>query len=231
MGDEVPDKPQKKQGGSAGASVGVIVTILVLTVAVVGSVIAIVFLTRGSDESDAVSTLEGPTGDEEHVYVRMSVEGYGDIVLELAPEAAPTTVRNFVDLTNEGFYDGLTIHRISKGFVIQGGDPSGDGTGGSDPIKGEFQLNGYDNPIPHKRGVISMARRSNDYNSGSSQFFICLDDVTASSLDGQYASFGWVSSGMDVVDEIAAAPTDTQNERPIKTITITEAKVLPSKPD
>ncbi len=239
-------KPQKKQSGNDGASVGVILVILAVAVVLVGGIITAVLLygggesgagesgaisAPGADESGAVSMLEEPTGDASHVYVQMSFDGFGDVVLELAPEAAPITVQNFVDLTKDGFYDGLTIHRISKNFVIQGGDPKGDGTGGSDPIKGEFESNGYDNPIPHKRGVISMARRSGDNNSGSSQFFICLNDATASQLDGQYASFGWVYSGMDVVDAIAAVPTNAQTERPNQTVTITEAKVLPGKPD
>ena len=230
----MPGKPQKKQSGNDGASVGVILVILAVAIVLVGGVIAAVFLTRGGGESESSSTvspLEGPTGEDAHVYVQMSFDGFGDVVLELAPEAAPVTVQNFVDLTEDGFYNGLTIHRISKNFVIQGGDPSGDGTGGSDPIKGEFLSNGYDNPIPHKRGVISMARRSNDNNSGSSQFFICLSDATASQLDGQYASFGWVYSGMDVVDKIATVETNAQTERPNETITITEAKVLPGRPD
>ncbi len=230
-------KPQKKQSGNDGASIGVILVILAVAVVLIGGVIAAVLLTRGGEgesssaASGAVSPMEEPTGDASHVYVQMSFDGFGDIVLELAPEAAPVTVQNFVDLTEDGFYNGLTIHRISKNFVIQGGDPKGDGTGGSDPIKGEFLSNGYDNPIPHKRGVISMARRSGDNNSGSSQFFICLSDATASQLDGQYASFGWVYSGMDVVDAIAAVETNAQTERPNQTITITEAKVLPGRPD
>lgn len=115
-------------------------------------------------------------------------------------EAAPLTVENFLKLTEEGFYDGLTFHRIIDGFMIQGGDPKGNGTGGSDEtIKGEFSENGVENPLSHTRGAISMAR-SQDYDSASSQFFIVQEDSTY--LDGQYAAFGYVTEGMDVVDKI-----------------------------
>ena len=113
---------------------------------------------------------------------------------------APITVSNFCHLAEEGFYDGLTFHRVVPGFMIQGGDPEGNGTGGSDEnIRGEFAANGVENSIPHTRGTISMAR-SNDYDSASSQFFIMQE--TTPSLDGQYAAFGTVTSGMEVVDAI-----------------------------
>jgi len=132
------------------------------------------------------------------------MEDGGVIDVELDRTAAPITVDNFLKLVNEGFYDGLTFHRVIDGFMIQGGDPDGAGTGGSGQnIKGEFAANGWDNPISHKRGVISMAR-SQDYNSASSQFFITNADSTF--LDGQYAAFGRVTSGMDVVDRIAKSP-------------------------
>lgn len=134
-------------------------------------------------------------------HAKIEVEGFGSIELELNANAAPVTVSNFADLAGAGFYDGLTFHRVISGFMIQGGDPKGDGTGGSDRrIKGEFSANGVVNPIMHKRGVISMAR-SSDYDSASSQFFIVHED--AGSLDGQYAAFGKVTDGMDVVDAIA----------------------------
>ena len=131
------------------------------------------------------------------------------IKLELDHAAAPITAANFVSLAESGFYDGLTFHRIIEGFVMQGGDPEGNGTGGSDEnIVGEFTANGYDNTLSHTRGAISMAR-SNDYDSASSQFFIVHEDSSAS-LDGQYAVFGYVTEGMDVVDAVceAAEPTD-----------------------
>ena len=133
-------------------------------------------------------------------YVEISVENYGKIVVELDSSAAPKTVKNFTKLVKSGFYDGLTFHRIIDGFMIQGGDPEGTGSGGSDKeIYGEFLANGHANPISHTRGVISMAR-ANDPDSASSQFFICHDDATY--LDGNYAAFGYVVEGMDVVDAI-----------------------------
>lgn len=154
------------------------------------------------------------------------VKDYGTITVELDAEAAPKTVENFVSLAESGFYDGLTFHRIMDGFMIQGGDPNGDGTGGSgETITGEFSANGYDNPLSHTRGTISMAR-SSDYDSASSQFFIMQEDTT--SLDGQYAAFGHVTSGMEVVDAICedAQPTDDNGTIPadqqpvIDTITV-----------
>lgn len=130
----------------------------------------------------------------------IKVKNYGSIKLKLDANIAPITVSNFVGLANDGFYNGLTFHRIFKGFMIQGGDPNGDGTGGSkQTIKGEFSANGVDNPLKHTRGVISMAR-SQSYDSASSQFFIMHEDT--SSLDGQYAAFGCAYSGMDIVDKI-----------------------------
>ena len=134
--------------------------------------------------------------------VTIEIENYGTITAELYGEVAPITVENFVKLANEGFYDGLTFHRIIDGFMIQGGDPRGNGTGGSDQnIKGEFAANGVNNPITHQRGVLSMARSSAP-DSASSQFFI-MHQVSPW-LDGQYAAFGCVLEGMDVVDAICA---------------------------
>ncbi|WP_321971056.1 peptidylprolyl isomerase [Paratractidigestivibacter sp.] len=134
-------------------------------------------------------------------HATIEVENYGAIEVALNANVAPITVANFCKLAGESFYDGLTFHRIIKDFMIQGGDPKGDGTGGSDQtIKGEFSQNGVTNPISHVRGTISMAR-SNAYDSASSQFFIM--HKTTTSLDGQYAAFGNVTSGMEVVDAIA----------------------------
>ena len=135
--------------------------------------------------------------------VAIEVQDFGTIELELYPNKAPITVANFEKLVKEGFYDGLTFHRIVKDFMIQGGDPKGDGSGGSDKtIKGEFSQNGFTrNDIKHERGVISMARSSSSNDSASSQFFIMHGD--APYLDGSYAAFGRVTSGMDVVDAIA----------------------------
>ena len=130
----------------------------------------------------------------------ITIKDYGTITVELDANVAPITVENFIKLAKDGFYDGLTFHRIISGFMIQGGDPKGNGTGGSkDNIKGEFAVNGVDNPLSHQRGVISMARAM-DYDSASSQFFICHAD--ASFLDGQYAAFGTVTDGIEVVDAI-----------------------------
>ena len=132
------------------------------------------------------------------------------IKLELDEAAAPKTVANFNKLVSEGFYDGLSFHRIIPGFMIQGGDPVGNGTGGSkENIGGEFASNGFNNPIKHTRGVISMAR-SMDPNSASSQFFIMHAD--APHLDGNYAAFGHVVEGLEVVDEIANTPTDFRDK-------------------
>ena len=134
--------------------------------------------------------------------MEIEVQDYGTIALELDADAAPITVTNFIELAKSGFYDGLTFHRIIEGFMIQGGDPKGNGTGGSEnPIKGEFEANGVKNSISHKRGVISMARQASNYNSASSQFFIMHKDNDT--LDGGYAAFGHVTSGIEVVDAIA----------------------------
>ena len=133
--------------------------------------------------------------------VTIEMENGGVIRAELYPEVAPNTVRNFVSLVQKGFYDGTIFHRVIPGFMIQGGDPKGNGTGGSDKtIRGEFSKNGVENNISHKRGVISMARLQ-DNNSASSQFFIMQED--GDYLDGSYAAFGHVTEGMDVVDKIA----------------------------
>ena len=150
----------------------------------------------GSDisSSDDTKQLSG-----KHQVV-IKVKKYGNIKVELDADTAPISVTNFVNLAKKGFYDGLTFHRIIDGFMIQGGDPSGDGTGGSDEtIKGEFSDNGVENNISHVRGTISMAR-SSENDSASSQFFIVQSDSTY--LDGQYAGFGTVTSGMDIVDKI-----------------------------
>jgi len=134
-------------------------------------------------------------------YAVITVKDLGEIELELDADTAPITVQNFIDLAKDGFYDGLTFHRIIEDFMIQGGDPEGTGRGGSGTnIKGEFTANGVENNISHKRGVISMARAQN-FDSASSQFFIVHED--SPHLDGQYAAFGHVTSGMEIVDKLA----------------------------
>ncbi|MBQ7670875.1 MAG: peptidylprolyl isomerase [Clostridia bacterium] len=137
--------------------------------------------------------------------VKIEVEGFGTMTLELYPEQAPITVKNFLDYVNDGFYDGLTFHRIYRGFMIQGGDPTGTGMGDGKlgKIKGEFKSNGVNNTVSHERGVISMAR-TNVKDSATSQFFICHAD--AKFLDGDYAAFGKLTDGYDVLDAIADVP-------------------------
>ena len=148
----------------------------------------------------ACSKDDNTSGSAGKHHVEIEVQDYGTIAVELDGDAAPITVDNFLKLAKEGFYDGLTFHRIIDGFMIQGGDPRGDGTGGSDEtVVGEFAENGVENPISHVRGTVSMAR-SSDKNSASSQFFIVQTDSTY--LDGQYAAFGHVTDGMDIVDAI-----------------------------
>ena len=155
--------------------------------------------------------------------VIIELENGGKIELELYPEFAPETVKNFEKLVSEGFYDGLIFHRVIKGFMIQGGDPLGNGMGGSEnKIKGEFARNGFaQNTLKHERGVISMARAF-DPNSASSQFFIMHQD--APHLDGSYAAFGKVVSGIEVVDEIASIPTD-YSDRPKIAVRIKKAYI------
>jgi peptidyl-prolyl cis-trans isomerase B (cyclophilin B) len=151
------------------------------------------------------------------VLIEIKFTDFGLVEAELYPEVAPVTVANFVKLVNEGFYDGLTIHRIIKGFVIQGGDPNGDGNGGSkETIIGEFLNNGFDNPLLHEAGVLSMARSSR-FNSASSQFFIVHEE--ASRLNNSYAAFGKVIKGFEIIDTIANVETG-ESDRPLETVVI-----------
>lgn len=147
--------------------------------------------------------------------IEIEIENYGTIKAELYGDVAPITVNNFVSLAKEGFYNGLTFHRIIDGYMIQGGDPQGNGRGGSDKkIKGEFKANGVENKLSHTRGVISMAR-ANAYDSASSQFFIMQSDKKA--LDGQYAAFGKVTSGIEIIDAICAdTPVQDENGTVLK---------------
>lgn len=152
---------------------------------------------------------------EENTIVTFEMDNGKKFTVELLPEYAPETVENFIDLVSEGFYDGLTFHRIIPGFMAQGGDPEGTGMGGSGTnIRGEFAQNGITNNLKHERGVISMAR-SMMPDSASSQFFICFED--APHLDGSYAAFGRVTDGMEVVDEMAEVPTD-MNDKPLEPV-------------
>ena len=178
------------------------------------------------------TTSKAPAANEESQgvgthHAEIEIQDYGTITVELDGDAAPITVQNFMDLANAGFYDGLTFHRIISGFMMQGGDPNGNGTGGSEnTIKGEFSANGVENPLSHTRGAISMARAQAP-DSASSQFFICHADSTF--LDGQYACFGYVTDGMDVVDAVceAAQPTDDNGTIPAEAQpVITEVRMI-----
>ena len=154
--------------------------------------------------------------------VTLRIKDYGDIVIEISKEYALNTGRNFVYLASQGFYDGLTFHRVIKTFMIQGGDPQGSGIGGPGyAIKGEFAINGVKNPLRHERGAVSMARAMNPDSAGS-QFFIC--DTDDFFLDGQYAVFGKVVKGMDVVDKIASVKKD-RNDKPLVPVIIEKAIV------
>ena len=171
---------------------------------------------ESTDESSQKTNIQNSTKTDV-VKAEIVIKDYGTIKLDLYKDEAPVTVTNFVKLAKDGFYDGLTFHRIIQGFMMQGGDPEGNGYGGPGYyIKGEFADNGHENNISHKRGVISMAR-SNTPDSAGSQFFIMHAD--ANYLDGQYAAFGEVLSGIEVVDEIAAVKTDA-GDKPVEDVVI-----------
>ena len=166
------------------------------------------------DDPSVFTVSEEPTD-----YVRLTVrytakdgvEKDGNIYIRLFPDVAPETVANFKTLVGQGFYNGLTFHRVYPGFMIQGGDPKGDGTGNSGTnIRGEFSANGFENNLSHVRGVLSMARGGDSMDSASCQFFIVHQDSAASSLDGRYAGFGYVVSGMDVVDAITGIELESK---------------------
>ena len=208
---------------------------IAIAAVVVIAVVGIVMVTIGGGQKDepVVNATAAPTQAPDitpvasHV-AEIDIAGYGVITAELYDNIAPITVENFVTLANEGFYDGLTFHRIIDGFMMQGGDPKGNGTGGSGKnIRGEFTSNGVYNPLKHERGVLSMAR-SNVADSASSQFFIMHQD--SSWLDGEYAAFGRVVTGMEIVDAICANTPVTdgngtvlaENQPVINSIRVTE---------
>lgn len=176
-------------------------------------------------EIDSMEVVDFTETTETTEYVKLTIKHYGDVVIRLRSDIAPITVANFQSLVAKGFYNGLTFHRIMQGFMIQGGDPKGDGTGGSDTtIKGEFKINGVQNDLSHITGVISMARKSMPYDSATSQFFICNADASAS-LDGKYAGFGYVVAGLDVVltvseVEVKANASGTENSVPVEPVVI-----------
>ena len=163
---------------------------------------------EGSGEQTSEQT--GDLTNGENPIVTITMENEEEIILELYPEIAPNTVANFVSLAEEGFYDGLIFHRVIPEFMIQGGDPAGNGSGGPDySIAGEFRSNGFENHLKHERGVLSMARTM-DPDSAGSQFFIMVEE--SPQLDGEYAAFGKVLEGMDVVDAIVATERDAQDK-------------------
>ena len=166
------------------------------------------------------SSSEGNTEGSNNVII--VVENYGEIHVTLTPEHAPITVKNFKKLINEGAYDGTIFHRVIYNFMIQGGDTTLTSYGKADTIKGEFANNGVNNTLSHKRGVISMARVGGMNNSASSQFFIMHKDRPG--LDGDYAAFGYVTEGMDIVDMIAGVPTSSWNDQPYEDVVITTIK-------
>lgn len=176
-------------------------------------ILSLCILLGGCGKNNTANTVDNSTASEDYLtgryHISIEVSGYGTITAELDADNAPITVTNFIKLAKSGFYDGLTFHRVIDGFMIQGGDPNGNGTGGSEnKIKGEFESNGISNSISHVRGTISMAR-SNDPDSASSQFFIMQKDNTG--LDGKYAAFGTVTDGMDIVDKICKDAADTDD--------------------
>ena len=215
-------------------SPAVLIAMALIVAVVIGLTIAIVQLNNVEEEPNDTSsnTTSGSSGEtlKGTYYAELEMEDGGKIVMELYADIAPITVTNFVKLVQEKFYDGLTFHRVIEGFMIQTGDPKADGTGGSDEtIFGEFAANGFENNLSHTRGVISMARKGSQYNdsdyydTASSQFFICHGD--SAFLDGKYASFGKVISGMDVVDRIAAVSTDNY-DKPLTPVVIKTIRMI-----
>ena len=193
------------------------------TIIMIAVIVMLLTACSSGQASDAKQTVQ-PFQKIRHAEI--TVKDYGTIKLELDEGTAPITVANFIKLAKDGFYDGLTFHRIMDGFMIQGGDPDGNGTGGSkDKIKGEFSKNGVSNPISHVKGVISMAR-SNAPDSASSQFFITVADSTF--LDGSYAAFGRVTEGMETAEKIAkdAKPVDNNGTIPPEQQPVIESIVI-----
>jgi peptidyl-prolyl cis-trans isomerase B (cyclophilin B) len=208
---------------------GVFVGILLLIVFTFASCGGQETPTEGNESEENVeepSAIEFKSAEELNLegdkMVKIEMQDGSVIKAELYPDIAPKTVSNFVKLVNDGFYDGLIFHRVIDGFMIQGGDPEGTGTGGSDEtISGEFSSNGVNNPLSHTKGILSMAR-SNDPDSASSQFFICVAD--SEYLDGEYAAFGKVVEGMDVAEKIAKVEKD-DNDKPLKDVVMKKVTI------
>ena len=224
-----PQKSDKKKAWIVISAVAVfLVAVIVVFVITSNKSNGSAGATNDSASASNVSATIGESQAKGTHHAEINIKDYGVIKVELNGDVAPITVANFINLANSHFYDGLTFHRIIDGFMMQGGDPLGNGTGGSEnTIKGEFSQNGVENNLSHTRGAISMAR-STDMDSASSQFFIVQSDSTY--LDGQYACFGYVTDGMDIVDEICknAVTTDSngsvsaENQPIINSITITD---------
>jgi len=197
----------------------ILITVLMSSLVLVGCGNTTSSNKEDSDTSAAKSESNDTDSTKKNEYLpvaTITVDGYGVIEAELYPELAPNTVDNFIDLANKGFYNNLKFHRIIKDFMIQGGDPKGDGTGGPGySIEGEFTSNGFANSLKHTKGVLSMARLQ-DPNSAGSQFFIMTKD--ASHLDGEYAAFGKVISGLDVLEKIENV--ETSNDKPKEDVVI-----------
>lgn len=190
------------------------ILLVACTVAIIALAILIALSLNGNKEVDMAKKID-KLNITENPIATIEMNDGGKIVIELYPKIAPNTVCNFIELANSGFYDGLIFHRCIENFMIQGGDPEGTGLGGPGyTIKGEFSKNGFENNLSHERGVISMARKNMPLDSAGSQFFIMVSDTYTSSLDGQYAAFGKVIEGMEVVDAIVANKTDA-NDKPL----------------
>ena len=194
-----------------------------ILISAVAAVIIIAAIVLGITLGKGGKTQETDYAGAPHPVATLTMENGGVITIELYPDVAPNTVANFVTLANSGFYDGLTFHRVISGFMIQGGDPDGNGTGGPGySIKGEFTQNGFQNDLKHDRGIISMARANNPDSAGS-QFFIMHQNSPW--LDGAYAAFGKVLEGMDVVDAIASVKTNPANDMPLEPQVISSIRV------
>lgn len=177
-----------------------------------------------SQEIDSRRVMDFKETVQRTEYVKITVRDYGQVVIRLRPDIAPETVANFSNLVQKGFYDGLTVFRVIKGFAIQTGDPKGDGSGGSDtPVRGEFINNGVQNDLSHIPGVITMARKADQYNSATSQFMICNGPDAAAALDGAHAAFGYVVAGMEVIlaiSEVEVTLGSGEISRPVQPIVI-----------
>lgn len=203
--------------------------ILKCGVALIGASAAVIALIGCSSINNSKNNVTGDSWNKkveapaELPIATIRIKDYGVITAKLYPDKAPNTVNNFISLANSRFYDGLTFHRVIKDFMIQGGDPKGDGTGGPGYcIKGEFTSNGFENNLKHTKGVISMARLMYPLDSAGSQFFIMTSDTE--SLDGDYAAFGKVTSGLEILDKIQNVETDSE-DKPLKDVVIEKITV------